>query len=753
MPEDIQAQVYFSCKHIPAFENMTTPMVVTATAEREAGAPVGLTLKSSEKYGKLLVETIALNGPFFGSPLRVDMLLRSINNVDCANLSVAQATKLLERESFVTVLAQEAAPLPEGSMITATLVKPSADSKIGLRMTNYKGREGLFISGVSDGTLASVSQLRPGLCVAKINNVDCTSKTTAEASKIMVEADGPVTILAYTPLSGTAPSLGVSKYMTATVQTGPFGENMGLDLHQPEEESKVLIKRVDPEGPFFSTPLRAGMEIVQVNGTSCTSREHASELLQEGGEYVTILAFKPSPRYTGGQLLSVVLQKETRDTKIGLRFGFDMGKDTCAVTFVKDGSPASTTELEVGYYVHSVNNTLCSCLSPPEITKLLAEAEGTITILAEVPNGTDAPTADAVSFVTATMLKEGSEGKVGLSLGRRGDDIVITRIADDSLAASTDLQVGLQLVSINNVILGNELEKAVALLKESNGPVMVVAKRMPLPAGSLITAAMKRESADQKWGVKLSFVGDKVVIGGIYADSPAAATDLERGFLVKSINNVDVRTLQPKDVGAIFAADTKTMTLLVETSRETNMVCTSHAMSVRSVRGLVPKAVEPEVVATAEEEIDVTPEARDEHEVDVDELEELHRLRKENEKLKAKMQAAASDKPAEVKKAAAPVEVKKPAAPVEVKKPAAPVEVKKPAAPVEVEKPVQAATPVLSRKPLDPAPTYPFSDDSSDEESLPSAHPEVKVSRATEVVTWFANGLTQTGIVTDVVDC
>ena len=67
---------------------MSLSTVITATIEREAGAPVGLTLKSSEAFGKLLVDEIDPEGPFFGSALRVDMEIKTINNVDCSILSV-----------------------------------------------------------------------------------------------------------------------------------------------------------------------------------------------------------------------------------------------------------------------------------------------------------------------------------------------------------------------------------------------------------------------------------------------------------------------------------------------------------------------------------------------------------------------------------------------------------------------------------------------------------------------------------------
>ena len=724
------------------------PPVVTSTVERAAGTPVGLALKSSEKVGTLLVDEIDPKGPFFGSALRVNMEVKSVNNVDCANLTVVQATKLLEKELFVTVLAVQAAPLEEGSMITVTLVKSSAESKVGLKLRDIDECDGLYISEICDGSLASMSKLRPGMLVAKINNVDVTRMSSSDAAKLMTEATGTLTFLAYTPYSGAGPAnVGFSKYVTATADVDLVSEKegadskdsaddktdtdslkdsdtkketdvkVGLELTQ-DECGKVVIKGVDPKGPFCDTPLRASMELLQVNGRKCNSCEHAIELMKEGSKPATLLAFKSDNRFAPGTLISAVLTKETRDTKLGLRFG--MGRNTPVVSNIKDGSPAALTDLDAGMIIHSINNNLCAFMSPPEVSQTLVEAEGTVTILAEVPHPeTGAPVTDAVSYVTASMQKNKTEGKVGLKLGGRDSGIIITEIADGSLAASTDLRVGMEVLSINNVGLTNEkVTVAASLLAGSQGHLTVVAKRPSLPAGALVTGALKRESVTVKWGVKLGFRGDNFVINGIYADSPAAATDLEIGMLVRSINNVDARTMKASDISKIFSAETLIMTIVAETTRETNMMCPSHIMAVRSIRGLVriPEPEEPEPVEEDAPEDPADDDASKRSDGDSELLDpetEIQRLRAMNAALMAKL-AKERDAPPKVIKTPSKTLVGK----------------------------MNKTDPIGSE-----------SDSSSDEDSLPASYPEEKLKGAKDMTKWLTTKGINFGEVTNVIEC
>ena len=705
-----------------------SPSIVTATVEREFGAHVGLTLKSSEKFGHLLVDEIDPEGPFFGSALRVDMEVKTINNVDCSILSVVQATKLLERESFVTILATEAAPLKEGSLLTVTLVKPSADSKVGIAVGTVDGVEGICVADVRDGSLASTSKLRPGMLVVKINNADITSKSPTDAIKIMMETVGPLTFLVYTPYEGAGPaSVGFSRYSTATVDADLSSEKedantkIGLDLTQ-DECGKVKIDRVDPMGPFCGTALRAGMEIVQVNGTDCTSCEHVTELMKESSKPVTLLAFKAGSRFAPGTLITAVLTKENQDTKLGIRFG--MKNDTPIVSTIKDGSPAALTDLDTGMIIHSINNKLCAFMSVHEVTQTLVNAEGAVTILAEVPHPEeDAPLAETVSYVTATMQKDETDGKVGMKFGERGSRIVITDIGEETLAASTDLRVGMEVLTINNVDLANEkVSVAAALLAATKGHLTVVAKRPSLPAGSLVTGALKRESTDIKWGAKIGFSGKNLVVKGIYADSPAAASDLEPGMLVRSINNVDAGVMKASNISEIFSNDSLLMTIMAETTKETNMVCPSHIASVRSIRGLI-RAPEPEPEPEPVEEEDSLAAADDDVAslVSIDEVEvldadaEIRRLRELNAALMAKLAK-------------------------ETKTP-------------EGEPPLKAAK-ASTPGPFLTTPALVESDSgSSDDESLPSSLPVEKVQSTNSIFTWYTSEGIQEAQVTNEIEC
>jgi C-terminal processing protease CtpA/Prc len=568
-------------------------MLVTATVKREADAPIGLTIESNDKktkVGQLVITSIDQTGPFFGGPLRVGMELKSINNVDCSIMTVPSAMKLLEAKAFMTVLAQQPEPLPEGTMVTATMIKSGSVSKIGVGLK--KVEDEMLISKVRDGTLASLSTLRPGMVLAKINNVNCNDLSPMEAATLMAETEGPVTLLARVPTSvpdaSTGSSEWLSKFATATADLGE-AEKVGLELSDNEDAGTVVISSIDAEGPFFGTPLRVGSQLLQVNNTPCKSAEQTMALLKESEGLVTLLSFRCLSRFAPGTLLSVVVTKETADTPMGVRLG--ISEESCVITMIRDGTPAAMTVLEVGMMVHSINNTHCTDMSPGAVSKMLAEAEGDITILVQVPpvesaEGEEAPAAtNPYSLVTATMIKTDAESKVGVTLLRKeeGAGIFITKIAEGSLAESTKLKVGMEVLSINNVdVTDMDTRMAVDLLAEQ-GTVTMIVKKPILPPGSLITAAMFKETPEQKCGVRLGVVDDKVVIKNIFVDSPAAETELEPGMLIKAINNVDCSEKTPYEVGELLATDELTVTILAEATAETNTVSRSKIMSVRQI--------------------------------------------------------------------------------------------------------------------------------------------------------------------------
>jgi C-terminal processing protease CtpA/Prc len=546
----------------PVFENsisknhlcIMAPMFVTATIEREVDAPVGLTLKPSGN-DKLIIDAIDAQSPFVGSSLRVGMEVKSINNVDCSVLSKASAMKLLRSEDLLTVLAQQAPPLPEGTVVTASLNKATKETKTGLVLRKIEGQ--MVISDIRDGSLASLTTLRPGMVVKKVNNADISGIADVR------EAVGLVTILACVPTASDSedakPTDGFSNYLTAHAENVDEGVGLGL----VDEEGNVVIDSIDSKGAFFGSPLRVGMQILQVNNMACTSAEEAMTMLKESGAQVTVLAAKSESRFAPGAILNIIVHKETAQTKSGINLV--MRDELCVVTNVRDGTPAAMTALQPGMIVHSINNLKCQGMPSGHVSGLLSSASGRITILAEVPPaGTETTDFDSSKHVTATMYKEDSSDKVGLSLTGKGGNIIVSKIVEGSLAASTDLKVGMAISQINNQSV-TELSStgAASLLAETQGILTILARQHELPEGAYVTGSFVKATAETKVGMKLgnrvqaeeesvASGAQDIVITKIAEGSLASMTKLEEGMVVNAINNVDCTGMTPAEAAKLL---------------------------------------------------------------------------------------------------------------------------------------------------------------------------------------------------------
>ena len=536
-----------------------TALPITATLHKTYGQDGGVTLRTFG--GKLVITHVDSNSEATEAGLKRGLEVLSMNNVDCSVLSEASAQKLLQSDEMVTFLLSEmGGTTTPGTLVTAVLVKQAKEDMIGLGLK--LGSDGSSVCVGKTKGQAAETDLKTGMILKSINNFDCVGLNTDQAGKLLTEATGTFTVLAQVP--DVLGSMGdrMTDCVTATVEikdddrqnAGPGLDVMMVDS-VVDSSKMILIKSIDADGPYYGSGLRLGMQVLKIQNVDCTTKSgaKASQVQQllcdasQVGETVMVLARECSNRRETGSLLTVVITKESADTKLGVVLAMKGGK--LVVRKINDGSLGSTSELEEGMIVHSINNITFGSNASTAAATLLKETEGALTFVCQIP-GPSKMKFNSNQLVAATIVKDDLQVKTGLGMTTKKGALTITKITEDSLTAETPLQPGMKIILIGNVdVTGKTAKEAAALLNEAEGEITILAKKPDLEPGSYVVAHIKvpmTEEGEEKPKVGLKFKPSKAqaafTVTGITEDSLAAGSDLEEGMLIKSVNNVDVAT-------------------------------------------------------------------------------------------------------------------------------------------------------------------------------------------------------------------
>ena len=181
--------------------------------------------------------------------------------------------------------------------------------------------------------------------------------------------------------------------------------------------------------------------------------------------------------------------------------------------------------------------------------------------MARIEKGTT-PTKPAT--ITAAVMKE-KGGKVGLLLGEKGNKLFVSKIVPGGLMSKTDLKVGMQVLSVNNVECNNlPVADAATILMEAEGTVTILAKQPELAPGALITVSVMKAEPDSHVGIGLGVLRGKVIVSSIKYGTPASKSELQVGMVVKGVSNVDCSKKSPKEVAKLFAESSGNVLILAE---------------------------------------------------------------------------------------------------------------------------------------------------------------------------------------------
>lgn len=183
-----------------------------------------------------------------------------------------------------------------------------------------------------------------------------------------------------------------------------------------------------------------------------------------GGDVAFAVAEPLSSGFSG------VAFKESKDSTVGISFRQERPDDP--VTISRNTGLFANTDLKVGMEVESINGATVDGMTRLKAISMIKEAEGQLTVVGKaVKDG-----------AVAVVFKETRDQKCGISFKQdvRSHPVTVSNIGQDGLFANTDLKVGMQVMSVNNVVV-EDLDKsqAISLLKVAEGKVVVVGGAPP----------------------------------------------------------------------------------------------------------------------------------------------------------------------------------------------------------------------------------------------------------------------------------
>ena len=162
--------------------------LITVVATKEtAESKIGIGLK--DMSGMVIVSSISEDSIFKDSELKVGHKVLSINKMSVDGMTKFDAIKLFKTaESTVTIMAEDV------GLIGVTVVKPTADTKLGIGIKEKDGE--LYISSIYDSGLFTTTDLREDMKLVSLNRKSVRGMNKTEAINMIKETEGEVSVIA-----------------------------------------------------------------------------------------------------------------------------------------------------------------------------------------------------------------------------------------------------------------------------------------------------------------------------------------------------------------------------------------------------------------------------------------------------------------------------------------------------------------------------------------------------------------------------
>eukprot|EP00980_Cylindrotheca_fusiformis_P000246 scaffold54_cov110-Cylindrotheca_fusiformis.AAC.4 len=480
--------------------------VVACVIRRDASIDLGITFRQDVVNGCLVIDTIAANGLFANTGLKLDMQLVKINGHRCYRISKRNLDKtetiLKQAVGIVTIEVQSPQPVVSNEpTITErqifTIQKATKSFQLGLGFEKIQTPEDSLRIVKLSPTFEKVLGIRKGLQVVRINGAPCDVDDIASVHEQMKQAY-PLLCLECIATVKNEKREGTKENPTEQKKVEEIDENLrvvacivrpnadldlGITFRRDEENGFLIINSVSKDGFFAGTGLKPNLRVVKINGHRISRKrmDQAVELLQQAKGLITIeaeaSASKDSEEHTVSERQIFSIQKATKSFKLELGLErIQTPDDTLRIVKV---SPTfqKVLGLKQGLELRKINGVACNVHNLDSVQEQMSHAYPMLTMecMATVVNRKAEVDEDDENIrVVACIVRPNSNVDLGITYHADVEKgcLVVDSVQQQGLFARTGVKAKQYIVKINGKrIAPKNLSQAVDLLKQITGRV------------------------------------------------------------------------------------------------------------------------------------------------------------------------------------------------------------------------------------------------------------------------------------------
>lgn len=197
-----------------------------------------------------------------------------------------------------------------------------------------------------------------------------------------------------------------------------------------------------------------------------TDTVEARALMQTTGSFDTTYSLQDTSGYSRPMFIFCQIIKPSKEFPIGLELKHDSRDDVTRISKIDPNSPFAKAKcLQAGDHLIAINGQSVRTMNIKKITELIQSIVGLISITVRNEKGDS-------NTVLNSVPKQNADTKVGLAVRndwRNGAKLCVSKIREDSPFLSSLLNVGQQILMINDVPCGNlRAADAAALIRQSH---------------------------------------------------------------------------------------------------------------------------------------------------------------------------------------------------------------------------------------------------------------------------------------------
>mmetsp|Transcript_12528 Transcript_12528/g.18894 ORF Transcript_12528/g.18894 Transcript_12528/m.18894 type:complete len:464 (-) Transcript_12528:13-1404(-) len=188
-------------------------------------------------------------------------------------------------------------------------------------------------------------------------------------SSIELQSVAPSVESLPTPEKGLHPFT-IPSLITSTATKSDPNQKVGLAFRKTGGANTVIIDGITPTSPFQGSDLRAGHEILCINGQRVLTARSAAEVVRESRNSLTLVVSNairpPGAMYT---MVSIVDHRHQNVSSLGKKDNyvagmyFKMKNGLVQLMKVDEDSPVVATSMKVGDFILAVNGTVVGSVS------------------------------------------------------------------------------------------------------------------------------------------------------------------------------------------------------------------------------------------------------------------------------------------------------------------------------------------------------------------------------------------------------